>query len=357
MTVHPRVFPINGQVLLTLLVLLLAACSGQPAPTLTVVYLRTPSQGQTSPTPFQVMQATTTETPSPMTATVVDPALLSSPTNTDTPTLGAAAGRIPVIEYHYSEYNVSNQVMMKTEWFESQMAWLSANGFNTLSAADLVNFLNGKAFPEKSVILSFDLGTARESDFSNVIVPTLQKYGFKALFFLLVNSGVITDTCDQSGKFCWNELLTWQNEGVASMESHGTTHPNYATLTPTQMRWDAGQAKTVIEAKLGVAPLGFAYPFDSVPAQAPKVIQSLGYEFAVGGYQRSDRSVHLSDTDRFSLPRIYPYSNLSIYPIIGGSNGKTYDQLVLSAIGALNSTRTPTATPGFTPTQTATPLK
>lgn len=352
-----RPIEITRHALFALLLLLTAACSGQPSSTLTVVYLRTPSPGPSTPTPFQVAQTPKTDTPTFVTATEVDPTLLSSATITDTSTPGATAVRIPVIEYHYTEYNVSNQVMMTTGWFENQMAWLSANGFTTLSAADLVDFLNGKSFPEKSVVLSFDLGTARETDFSTIIVPTLQKYGFKALFFLLVNSGVITDTCDKSGKFCWDELLQWQNEGIASMESHGLTHPNYATLTPTQMRWDAGQAKTIITAKLGVTPLGFAYPYDSVPAQAPKVIQSVGYEFAVGGYQRSDRSVHLSDTDRYALPRLYPYSNTSIYPIIGGSNGKTYDQLVLSAIGQLNASQASAPTPGSSPTKATTPLK
>jgi hypothetical protein len=38
------------------------------------------------------------------------------------------------------------------------------------------------------------------------------------------------------------------------------------------------------------------------------------------------------DADRYTLPRIYPYSNLTIYPIIGGSQGKTFDQMVTSYI-------------------------
>jgi hypothetical protein len=62
------------------------------------------------------------------------------------------------------------------------------------------------------------------------------------------------------------------------------------------------------------------------------VIQSLGYQFAVGGHTRPDRSVEVRDADRYSLPRVYPYSNLAIYPIIGGSNGETFDQLVMSFI-------------------------
>jgi peptidoglycan/xylan/chitin deacetylase (PgdA/CDA1 family) len=277
----------------------------------------------------------------PPTSPLVDTTILSNSltltpivllTATPTPTLTVAATHIPIIEYHYSEYNLGNQVMMTTDWFESQMGWLADNSFTTLSAADLIAYMNGGAFPQKSVILSFDLGTARKDNFINVIIPTLEKYKFTALFFLLVNDNVITDTCDNSDKFCWDDLRQWQQEGIASIESHGITHPDYATLTTAQMSWDAGQAFKIISTKLGTAPLGFAYPFDSIPSQAPKVIQSLGYQFAAGGYSHPDRSVEVMDTDRYSLPRVYPYSNMTIYPIIGGSKGKTFDQMVMSFI-------------------------
>ncbi len=253
-------------------------------------------------------------------------------TTTPATTLKATATHMPIIEYHYSEYNVDNRVMMTTDWFESQLGWLAANGFKTLSAADLVTYMNGGAFPQKSVILSFDLGTAQKDNFKNVIIPTLEKYKFTALFFLLVNDNVITDTCDNSDKFCWDDLRRWQQEGIASIESHGITHTDYDNLTTEQMSWDASQAFKIISAKLGIAPLGFAYPYDSIPTQAPNVIQSAGYNFAVGGNTRQDRSVEVMDADRYSLPRVYPYSNMNIYPIIGGSKGKTFDQMVTSII-------------------------
>ena len=279
-----------------------------------------------SPLPSNPLVITTTVS-GPLTNTPI--VLLTS---TPAPPFTIAATHIPIIEYHYSEYNVDNRVMMTTEWFESQMRWLADNGFTTLSSADLISYMNGGAFPQKSVILSFDLGTAQKDNFKNVIIPTLEKYKFKGLFFLLVNDNVITDTCDNSDKFCWDDLRHWQQEGIASIESHGTNHTDYANLTTEQMSWDAGQAVMTISAKLGIAPLGFAYPYDSIPSLAPNVIQSTGYQFAVGGNTRQDRSVKVMDTDRYSLPRIYPYSNMTIYPIIGGSRGKTFDQLVTSYI-------------------------
>jgi peptidoglycan/xylan/chitin deacetylase (PgdA/CDA1 family) len=254
------------------------------------------------------------------------------PTATPTPKILDAARHIPIIEYHYSTYNVDNRVMMTSAWFENQIKWLADNGFTTLSAADLVAYLNGDAFPKKSVVLTFDIGTAQKANFTNEIIPTLEKYKFTALFFLLVNDSVVTDNCASSDKFCWDDLRKWQQDGTISVESHGIRHADYDNLTRDQMSRDAGGAFETISAKVGTPPLGFAYPYDSIPSQAPGVIQSLGYQFAVGGNTRSNRSVGLMDADRYFLPRLYPYSNLSIYPIIGGSNGLTFDEILTSLI-------------------------
>ena len=254
------------------------------------------------------------------------------PTATQTPKIADTASHIPIIEYHYSTYNVNNRVMMTSAWFENQMKWLADNGFTTLTAVDLVAYLNGDAFPQKSVVLTFDLGTAQKANFTHEIIPTLEKYNFTALFFLLVNDSVVTDNCANADKFCWDDLRQWQQDGTISIESHGISHADYDNLTRNQMSQDAGGAFEIICDKVGTPPLGFAYPYDSIPSQSPEVIQSLGYQFALGGYTRSNRSAGVMDADRFFLPRIYPYSNLSIYPIIGGSNGLTFDQMLTNII-------------------------
>lgn len=221
---------------------------------------------------------------------------------------------------------------MTADWYKSQIQWLADNGFTTLSAADLVDFLNGKKFPVKSAVLSFDIGVARRADFENIIIPALKEHHFTAVFFVLVNDTVITDTCGRDDRYCWDELRQWQSDGLISVESHGLYHPDYATLSAEDIKWDAGQSRKAIQDKMGTAPLGFAYPSDSVSDQAVKVVQTLGYDFAVSGFTRHDRSVHPQDADRFNLPRVYPYSNAQLYPVISGSNGATFDQLMTSSI-------------------------
>lgn len=324
----------------------LSACGGKtvlPGPTSTIP----PEPSATfSPQPSSTFTQTATSTATLLPSTTPTPI---PPTLTSTPT--PLAERLPIIEYHYSDFRLSDQVMMKLEWFTDQLRWLADNHFTTLSAEDLVRFLDGGNFPMRSVVLTFDLGTAQRSDFANVIVPALKEHGFKAIFFLLVNDSVVRDQCGlKENTFCWKELKQWQDDGVVSFGSHGLYHPDYTKLSADEIRYDAGQSKKLIEKQLGQPVLGFTYPYDSTNKTAIAVVRSLGYQFATSGNSRPDRSVYRLDQNRFELPRLYPYSNPSLYPVISGSNGKTFDQLILSSLEQRTSvvgeaSDTPAATP------------
>ena len=149
----------------------------------------------------------------------------------------------------------------------------------------------------------------------------------------MVNDSVITDTCGTDDRYCWDELRQWQSDGTISVESDGLTHPDYATLNPDQVTFDASQSLKAIQEKTGVAPLGFADPYDSVPDPAIKLSRQRGISLPWAG---------LRATTVASIPRIptgsacprYPYSNQALYPVINGSNGKTFDQLMSDLIQA-----------------------
>jgi len=216
------------------------------------------------------------------------------------------------------------------------------------TAEQLAAFLDGENIPAKSVVLTFDVGTAQRADFSENIIPILRDLRFHALFFVLTNN--INDACGEDNKVCWKELREWADEGLISVESHGVYHPDYNTITAAEQRWDAETSRQIITEKTGRAPIGFAYPYDSYNDSAVRVMESIGYQFALAGNTRTDRSVHLGDADRYHLPRVYPYSNPRIYPVIHGTSGKTFDQLILG----YSASRTATVPqPQDTPSGTA----
>jgi peptidoglycan/xylan/chitin deacetylase (PgdA/CDA1 family) len=310
------------------LLVLCASCGSQPSPTQTP----TATSFRPSPSFTSTVPATSTFTPTP----------------SSTPEI--YAGQLPIIEYHYTTYRFSDDVLMTTAWFQSQLRWLADNGYHSLTAEQLAAFLEGGNVPAKSFVLTFDIGTAEREDFSTKIIPTLKQDGFHALFFVVTN--MISDECGKENKVCWDNLRDWSNQGLISVESHGVYHPDYTTITAAEQRQDAGNARQIIAEKTGRAPIGFAYPYDSFNSGAAQVIESIGYRFALAGNTRTDRSVHRSDADRFHLPRVYPYSNSKIYPAIYGTSGKTFDQLI-SGYSAIQATES--ATPRESASGTATP--
>lgn len=255
-------------------------------------------------------------------------ALSSSPGAEREP--AATAERLPIIEYHYSTFYFDG-VEMRPEWFVEQMEWLAENGYHTVTVDELAEFVDGTSAPPlHSVALTFDVGISHFDDYREVVIPTLRRLGLHGIFFIQPQG--VTQECD--GEFtCWPTLAAWQQEGIISIGSHTISHRDFATLSPAQIYFELARSQEILERELGVKPVAVCYPFDSVNPAAFPILERLGYRFAVAGYVRADRSTHLGDPERYSLPRVYPYSSGSIYPAIVGAGGMTFPELVEASTG------------------------
>ena len=239
------------------------------------------------------------------------------------------ASRVPILEYHYNSFEMLPSVMMKPEWFEAQMRWLAAAGFHTLNSAELAGFVAGsQPAPARSVALTFDVGASHFDEYLSDIVPTLRREHLRAIFFVMPSQ--TRDTCDGQTA-CWPSLLAWRDEGLISIESHSFLHEDYATLSPEMLAFDIVRSKRAIEARTGQPVLGLCYPFDSVTPAALDLLARAGYRYAVAGATRPDRSAQWGDPQPFALPRYYPYSGESTYPIVGGTHGLTFQEMMLGA--------------------------
>jgi len=328
-------------------------------PTLSVTNTSTPlptstytPTGTPVPTDTPVPTATPLPTATPVPTATITPTLLPTPTFTVTP---IPASRIPIIEYHDPEFRLSDQVQMTLGWFADQVGWLAANGYHTLSAEELVSYLDGSGvFPQKTVVLTFDIGTAKRPIYNDVVIPTLKKYGFKAIFFILSNNTVEKDECKGDIYFCWDDFKKWAAEGVISIASHGLFHPDFKTLTTIEMKYEMEQSRQILQEKTGQTPLGFAFPFDSVPNAGPNLVKAAGYQFGVSGNSRRDLAVMVGDPDRYHMPRVYPYSNTHVYPNLNGYNhtlGEVVSQMILPVANPVQPVR-PTATKPANPQPT-----
>ncbi len=312
---------------------------------------RCPPDCLTVPTSSASATAGPTRTPSPTSPSTASPTPHATATATVTVQAGPPAVRIPALEYHDTQFNMSGgSVRMMPEWFRQQMLWIHDNGFTTITASQLIGFLDGTlSLPQRSVLITFDIGTHRADDYQNVIIPTLRELGFHAVLFVLT-SAITTDGADNS--VTWDMLREWQAEGLITVESHGVYHPDYRELSFGQQIWDATTGRTLIEQEMGLAPQIFAFPFDAVPDEAEMIMQTAGYAAALAGH-RNERSILAMDPERYALPRYYPYSSQDTYPALVGPEGWTFEEMMLGAIEPRPGQTPPaSATPASTPTAT-----
>ncbi|HEX9503720.1 MAG TPA: polysaccharide deacetylase family protein [Patescibacteria group bacterium] len=158
----------------------------------------------------------------------------------------------PILMYHHialkrpqASYYVSPGV------FDSQMKWLSDNGYKVISMDDLISGLKGTTtLPTKPTIITFDDGTVDQ--YANVL-PILKKYGYTATFY------IISGEVGSDGYMDWSQIKELVNNGM-TIGAHSVTHPNLTHLTSTQLESELANSKKVIEKNLGITVKHFCYP-------------------------------------------------------------------------------------------------
>ena len=129
-------------------------------------------------------------------------------------------------------------------YFSPQSSAYTSDGYNT-----------GAVNSNKAVMLGFDDGWKSQITYAK---PILDKYGFKASFFVVcnyVNSGNMR-------RMNWQDIATLQNDGM-DIESHSMTHTPYLNkLIQKQLNYEIGGSKQCL-ASHGYNSTIFAYPYNS----------------------------------------------------------------------------------------------
>ena len=191
---------------------------------------------------------------------------------------------VTVLIYHeiVTDAREPGETVIPLRKFKTQMQWLAEHGYQTLSMEELVGFLRGKrSVPEHSVVLTFDDG------WKSVLraVPILNRYGFKASFWIITGKGIGGSYMD------WSDIEKLAKNPRFEIESHTVTHPwdpkdNLVTWLqgevpgygPADAWMELLESKQELEEHLGKRVRYLAWPCGWYTDELSRLAQEAGYE-------------------------------------------------------------------------------
>jgi len=127
----------------------------------------------------------------------------------------AAPAEVPVFVFHEAV----------ADRFEAVLRFLRTNGYDTLTADELLDVRSRSAAPERAVALTFD--DALRS-VHTVAHPLLASFGFRAILFvvpsLVAEEGAAAAGHDRPGFCSWSELEEMRRAGTMDIQSHSLSH-------------------------------------------------------------------------------------------------------------------------------------
>ena len=212
---------------------------------------------------------------------------------------------LPVLMYHGITDNpdLVNEYLISDSMLEDDLLWLKDNGYTTISAAQLVAYVeNGAKLPEKPVLLTFDDGYCNNY---TLAFPLLQKYNAKAIISVIgsesdISSSTIYRDCSHSN-LTWGEAAIMAGTGLVEIGNHTyDLHSNTGARKGADKK--AGESQEAyrkilsedlltnqqrIREATGRNALVFAWPLGAYPSDgsANPILKDLGFKISLTSYQ------------------------------------------------------------------------
>ena len=191
---------------------------------------------------------------------------------------GADIAVVPILIYHSirpyipTDTSAVRRYIATPETLEKELAYLSNNGFTSITFDDLARRLTkGTTLPAKPVIISFD--DDWQSQFTYA-VPLLKKYGFTATFYIWVA------VVGLKHHMTWDEVKALDAQGM-QIGCHTMTHPFLTRVKSDDvLRKEIVGAKQKIEAHIGTPVTSIAYPFGQYNERVVAMVREAGFTSA-----------------------------------------------------------------------------
>lgn len=174
------------------------------------------------------------------------------------PVFGAFPGP-RILIYHQIGAGLGRQMEVTRAAFSDQLDWLVANG--SVVTLDEAIAQRGRPGDERRFALTFDDGY---DDFYRFGYPELVKRSLPFTVYLTTHPVESREPLTPGGKadpLTWGQIEAMQGSGKMTLGAHTHRHPDMRSLTADQVDEELANCDDLIELRLGVRPVHFAYPW------------------------------------------------------------------------------------------------
>jgi peptidoglycan/xylan/chitin deacetylase (PgdA/CDA1 family) len=188
-----------------------------------------------------------------------------------------ARPQVPVLCYHQirdwkvTDSKSSKDYIIPVETFKAQIKMLSDSGYHTILPDQYYAYLNnGTPLPTKPIMLSFD-----DTEFNQfaVAAPTLKKYGYKAVYFIM------TVSLGRPNYMTRAQVKDLSDAGNI-IGSHTWDHHNVKKYQGTDWELQIDKPTKTLEEITGKKIEHFAYPFGLWNVEAIPELKKRGMKSA-----------------------------------------------------------------------------
>lgn len=195
--------------------------------------------------------------------------------------------QVPVLCYHQirdwkpTDSKSAKDYIVPVETFKSHLKMLADSGYQTILPDEYYAYLNlGTPLPEKPIMLTFD--DTEENQYA-IAAPEMNKYGFKAVYFIMtVSLG--------RPKYMSKDQVKQLSEAGHVIGSHTWDHQNVKKYKGDDWITQIEKPTKTLEAITGKKVEHFAYPFGLWNPEAFPELKKRGFKSAYVLAEKRDPS-------------------------------------------------------------------
>ncbi len=221
-----------------------------------------------------------------------------------------AKREVPVLCYHQirnwlpSDGKRAHDDIIAPEAFKEHIKMLADSGYTSILPDQLYDYLvYNKELPKKPIMFTFD---DTDMDQFTVAAPTLKKYGFKAVYFIM------TVSIGKKGRIAYmnkEQIKQLSDEGNV-IASHTYDHKNFAKFTDEDWTTQIDKPTKTLEEITGKKVSYFAYPYGVYKAENLHKLKEHGFKAAFILSTKRDEQYPLYTIRRIIDPGTYTAKNL-----------------------------------------------